>query len=848
MKVTQFLPQVTVGSFKTTAALAAVLLVLVGCSGGAPTTENPATPGASANTNAYPSNAPPPATADVQSFKVNVWDNLVGADRCGTCHKDTQSPRFVRADDINLAYQEANTVVDLTNPAASRIVAKVRGGHHCWTNDNNACGDTLVRWIQAWASATSGGGGRQVVLNAPTLADPGPSRIMPTTATQTGTNGSSFAATVYPILKANCANCHRSNSTTPQQPYFASDDVEEAFAQARTKMNLDLPASSRFVVRLRSEFHNCWRVPANGAVDCAASATALETAIANFAGGIPVTPIPAGWVTSKALNMYGGTIASGGTRFDNNAIAIYEFKEGTGSVANDTSGVNPALNLNLYTTPAGGYQWVGGWGVQFTGGKAQALTTTSNKLRNLISTTGEYSIEAWAAPANVTQEESRIVSYSGGLDSRYFTMGQTLYNYDFYARTLRSDSNGMPTLSTPDAAEVLQATLQHVVMTFDPINGRRIYVNGVYTNTGDTTPTTLGNWQDDLVFVLGNEASNNRPWLGTLKFVAVHNRALTAPQIKQNFDAGVGEKYFVLFSVAHLINVPQSYVMFEVSIYDSYAYLFNHATFISLDPAARPGNLVIKGMRIGVNGTEPTVGQAYKKLDITVTDAMYTATGGASLSNVGTIIASERGAQLDEFFLTFEQLGTRTDVRVEATPVAPPPPADVARPSDIGVRTFDGINETFAKITGVSKNATKAKATYITVKQSLPPAETIQAFLGSHQMGIAQLAIAYCSELVDTPASRTAFFGNVNMSSTLTAQADIDAVVDPIVAKVAGNALSNQPNADMKANLVALISNTNPNSAIGLCAGSAPCGGARTATVMKAACAAGLGSAVMLVQ
>jgi hypothetical protein len=288
--------------------------------------------------------------------------------------------------------------------------------------------------------------------------------------------------------------------------------------------------------------------------------------------------------------------------------------------------------------------------------------------------------------------------------------------------------------------------------------------------------------------------------------------------------------------------------MFQVSIYDSYAYLFNYPTFISLDPAARPGNLVIKGMRIGINGTEPTVGQAYKKLDVTVTDAMYTVAGGASLSNVGTIMASERGAQLDEFFLTFEQLGTRTDVRVEAMPVAPPPPADVPRPSDIGVRTFDGINETFSAITGVSKNAAKAKATYTTVKQSLPPAETIQAFLGSHQMGIAQLAIAYCSELVDTPASRTAFFGNVNMSSTLTASADIDAVVDPIVAKVAGNALSNQPNADMKANLVALISNTNPNSAIGLCDGSAPCGGARTATVMKAACAAGLGSAVMLVQ
>ena len=91
--------------------------------------------------------------------------------------------------------------------------------------------------------------------------------------------------------------------------------------------------------------------------------------------------------------------------------------------------------------------------------------------------------------------------------------------------------------------------------------------------------------------------------------VAVHNRALTEPQIQQNFDAGVGQKFFLLFSVSHLINVPESYIVFEASIFDSYAYLFRAPFFISLDPTAAPDGIDVEGIRIGINGVEVPVGQ-----------------------------------------------------------------------------------------------------------------------------------------------------------------------------------------------------------------------------------------------
>jgi len=826
----------------------AALLALTACGGGAPTTELPNTTPPTGVTDMYPANAPRPATSDVAAFKINVWDNLVGDGFCGSCHKNTQSPRFVRDDDINLAYQEANALVDLSNPGLSRMVVKVRGGHHCWTTDNNVCADTLTRWIQNWANNTQGGGGKQIILTAPTLADPGPSRVMPVLATDNG--ATSFANTVYRVLKdadkGNCGRCHRANALTPQQPYFAADDVQVAYQQAQTKMNLDAPSLSRLVLRLRTEFHNCWRIPAGGSIDCTASADSMEQAIVAFANGIPATPVPSSWVVSKALTMYQGTVASGGSRYDNNAIALYEFKEGTGNIAHDTSGVNPALDLTLSSTTTGGYQWVLGWGLQFTGGKAQGLTSASAKLASLIAATGEYTIEAWAAPGNVTQADSRIVSYSGGLQTRNFTLAQTLYNYDFYARQSNTDANGMPALSTPDAQRALQATLQHVVATYSAVNGRRIYVNGAFASTQDSAGATLGSWDDTLALVFGNEASGNRPWLGTLKLVAIHNRALSATQIKQNFDAGVGEKFFVLFSVSHLIPMPQTYVMFEVSIYDNYSYLFNHPTLISLDSTALPNDLIVKGMRIGVNGAEPRVGQAYSTLNAVVANAQYSSASGASLSNIGAVIGLERGAAADQFFLTFEQLGANVNARTEPAPALPLPPADVARPSDIGVRTFDAINESFARITGVSKNA--VRTTYATLKQALPASEQFEGFLAAHQIAVAQLAGAYCGALVDDANLRAAFFPGANPASTLATQAERDLVINPIIDKTLGVNLLSQPNvSDVYNELNLLISNNAAGRAPGLCV-SAACGATRTPVVMKAACSAGLASAATLVQ
>ncbi len=818
---------------------------LTACGGGESTSQNPNIAGAVASTSNY--SGPPPATVDVQAFKLNVWDNLSPTGRCGSCHGSAgQAPTFVRDDDINLAYAEANGIVDRATPANSLMVTKVAGGHNCWLASDQACADVISAYIGAWAGGAVGSG-TVIQLTAPPLKDPAASKSFPA-------DSSSFAATVHPVLAANCAGCHSDSSANAQSPFFANSDPDSAYEAARSKIDLDAPANSRFVVRLRDEFHNCWDPDNSGSSDCAASAAVMENAVTAFADSISPTTIAPDLVTSKALTLPEGIIASGGSRYDNDVIAMYQFKAGSGNIAFDTSGVAPDMHLTL----SGGVDWVGGWGITINSGKAQATTTSSQKLYNLITATGEYTIEAWVAPANVSQEgPARIVSYSAGTTERNFTLGQTQYNYNFMNRDTTTDANGNPSLDTADADEDLQATLQHVVATYDPVNGRRIYVNGVFTD--DVDPVAGGSlidWDNSFAFVLGNEVSGDRQWQGTLRMVAIHNRVLTQEQIIRNFSVGVGEKFFLLFNVDDHSSIADSYVLFEVSQFDNYSYLFSNPRFISLDPDAVPDGIPVAGMRIGINGKEAAVGQAYTHLDTVISAAFYAPGTGQTLSDIGTVLALEKGPAADEFFLTFEVFGNATNVVVEPAPLAPASPPDLPEASDIGVRNFGEINAAMAAITGVSTGQADVRAVYQTVMQQLPAVENIEGFLSAHQMAISQLAIEYCSALVGNKGTimRETFFPGFFTSGLPPETADTafdtsnqrDRVIVPLINRVMNTGLTVQPDEAAVTseldNLILILTGcaTGPSPT---CATST-----RTEEIVKASCAATLGSAAMLLQ
>jgi|GEM_PF-1761171 len=235
---------------------------------------------------------PAPATQDVQNFKLAVWDNLIPNNRCGQCHNESQSPRFVRADDINLAFDTANTLVDLTEPSQSIIVNKVRSGHNCWLTDDNACADIIESYVANWAGDSLAGGSESIQLTAPTQKDPGASKNFPES---TGV----FSSTVYPLLTTYCSDCHSDAATLAQQPYFASANIDTAYEAVKTKIDLLTPSSSRLVLRLGGEFHNCWS-------NCSTNAMEMDTKITAMAAAIDVTEVDADLVTSMALSLPDG--------------------------------------------------------------------------------------------------------------------------------------------------------------------------------------------------------------------------------------------------------------------------------------------------------------------------------------------------------------------------------------------------------------------------------------------------------------------------------------------------------------------------------------------------------------
>jgi hypothetical protein len=817
------------------------LLGLAACSGGAPTTPNAdiATASASVYT------GPAPASADVEAFKVNLWQNINMASRCGGCHKaGGQSPEFARSDDVNQAYSAALTVVNLTQPDQSTMVVKVGGGHNCWLSAPSACADILTTWIQNWAGGGAGGasGSTQIQLTAPVDQAVGPTKQFPADPTL-------FSSTVYPLLTQFCSRCHSPSATVPQSPYFAQSNVADAYIAAQPKINLNTPNLSRFYVRLATESHNCWATAPGGPVDCVGSAAQMLAAIQAFANGVPVTPVDPTLVVSRALTLYAGTVASGNDRYDADIIARWLFKEGTGTTAFDTSGVDPAINLTL----SGNTSWDSAWGLIFgTGGaKAQGTTATSSKIYNAISSGGTYSLELWAAPANVTQTMAFIGGYSGGTTLRNFTLAQDAMQYQAYGRSTASDSNGAPPLTTAAANMNAQAALQHIVLTYSPTTGRQLYINGNFTGDVDTVKGgTLGNWDNTFAFLLGNETTNDRPWQGEIRFAAVHTKALSVGQIQQNYAAGVGQVYYLLFDVSALTGVAQSYIMFTASQYDNYSYLFDKPTFISLNPKAQPTTIPIQGMYIGMNGQELPVGQAYATLNTSITGANYSPTAGQLLSSVGTIVPIQLGPNSDLFFLDFDQIGTFSHVRTIPVPT-PPAPTVLPASSDIGLHVYDELNASYSAITGESAGITAVNTTYQTVEQQMPTVPNIQGFLPSQEIGISQLAIQYCSALVSDPVQEPAFFPGLNLNQTpaqaFGTNAGMDLVITPLINSPAvGVGLATQPtDAQIRTELYSLITQLVNCSASDPTCVQTP---TRTQTITKAVCAAVLGSATTLIK
>ena len=432
------------------------------------------------------------------------------------------------------------------------------------------------------------------------------------------------------------------------------------------------------------------------------------------------------------------------------------------------------------------------------------------------------------------------------------------------------------------------------MVTYDPTNGRRIYVNGTFRDDVDPLAGDgLSNWATGAALVLGNDVGLDRPWAGVMRLLAVHNRALSDAQIRQNFDVGVGQKFFLMFEISEHIPAcqgpdpdpaiddpvrdpdyaPLCFVYLEAAQFDNASFLFAYPRFVTLDNSISVDGVRIRNMRVGINGREASSGQGFASIDVTLGQpTAFDPAVGQALSDIGTIVAVENGPSgnpVDKLFLTFELLGTVTPTKNYTENFSTTPdPMNPVEVSAVNIRSFEQINATMSAMTTVDRTIAGVNqsdavqntgaandGTYTKVKQALPGSADVTTYVPSNQMAITQLSIEYCNALVDGDGNATprgTYFSGVTFNDTtspnmaFSTQPERDLIINPLLERVFnvdnGTELTTMPSAaDVRSHLNTLMADLTA-----VCVGN--CGFARTQIIIKSTCAAAIGSSAMLLQ
>ncbi len=214
-------------------------------------------------------------------------------------------------------------------------------------------------------------------------------------------------------------------------------------------------------------------------------------------------------------------------------IAFYDFSERSGEIVYDKSRVGNSLNLQIVSPD--NVKRLGG-AVSFVKPTMMKSIQPARKIQSAIRRSGEISIEVWARTSSLSQAgPARIVSISRNSSERNITLGQDNDKIEVRLRTTKTSTNGIPSFASK--AKSLSSDLSHVVYTRKRNGESKIYINGKL-NARSTVAGDISNWNDSFYLAIGNELSNDRPWLGDIHLCAVFSRCLSASEVESHFRAG----------------------------------------------------------------------------------------------------------------------------------------------------------------------------------------------------------------------------------------------------------------------------------------------------------------------
>lgn len=161
-------------------------------------------------------------------------------------------------------------------------------------------------------------------------------------------------------------------------------------------------------------------------------------------------------------------------------------------------------------------------------------------LMNICSEANQFSISLWITPDNVVQDgPARILSFSNGTTQRNFMLGQGLWNnlpkelLTVRLRTTQTNDNGEPSLDSPTGT--IRPQKHHIVYSRDKNQNSRLYIDG-QVQASDSIAGDLSNWDSSYQILLANEASRDRPWLGSYHQLAIYCGSLTDENVTTLFS------------------------------------------------------------------------------------------------------------------------------------------------------------------------------------------------------------------------------------------------------------------------------------------------------------------------
>jgi VanZ family protein len=180
-------------------------------------------------------------------------------------------------------------------------------------------------------------------------------------------------------------------------------------------------------------------------------------------------------------------------------------------------------------------------GLVFPGeGIARTAVPPAELYEHMLKAPG-ITVEVWAETASIRQDgPARLVSASGGINTRNFTLGQSGITATFRLQTTATNDDGAVSLKGGARVEAVLPDvfaapgLRHIVVS-DDLHRRRAWLDGRPILDAPPPGGTFANWSDDFPLLFGNEASGTRPWSGRLALVALYDRALDDSAVSLNF-------------------------------------------------------------------------------------------------------------------------------------------------------------------------------------------------------------------------------------------------------------------------------------------------------------------------